>query len=87
MLALIEPQPDRADGAADVVERPQRDGSLRHRPDSRFAAALVVASQSFDDPNVVVMVVVIALVGLSTLMPLSHVLGRRIPPGMATPVA
>ena len=45
-----------------------------------------MASQSFDDPNVVV-VVVIALVGLSTLMPLSHVLGRRIPPGMATPVA
>jgi bile acid:Na+ symporter, BASS family len=43
-----------------------------------IAAALVVANQSFDDPNVVVMVVVIALVGLLTLMPLSRALGRRI---------
>src|SRR6266850_197958 len=32
-----------------------------------IAAALVVANQSFDDPNVVVMVVVIAIVGLVTL--------------------
>jgi len=43
-----------------------------------IAAALVVANQSFDDPNVVVMVVVIAIVGLLTLMPLSRVLGRRV---------
>ena len=32
-----------------------------------IAAALVVANQSFDDPNVVVMVVVIAIVGLFDL--------------------
>jgi bile acid:Na+ symporter, BASS family len=42
-----------------------------------IAAALVVANQSFDDPNVVVMVVVVAIAGLLTLMPLSRVLGRR----------
>jgi len=49
-----------------------------------IAAALVVANQSFDDPNVVVMVIVIAIVGLLTLMPLSRVLGRRV---AAAPVA
>ncbi len=52
-----------------------------------IAAALVVANQSFDDPNVVVMVVVIAIVGLLTLMPLSRALGRRMPPPMAPPVS
>lgn len=41
-----------------------------------IAAALVVASQSFEDPNVVVMVVVVAIVGLLVLMPLSRLLGR-----------
>src|SRR5205809_841412 len=41
-----------------------------------IAAALVVANQSFDDPNVAVMVVVIAIVGLFTLMPLARTLGR-----------
>jgi bile acid:Na+ symporter, BASS family len=51
-----------------------------------IAAALVVASQSFDDPNVVVMVVVVAIVGLLTLMPLARALGRRVPPAMTTPV-
>jgi BASS family bile acid:Na+ symporter len=50
-----------------------------------IAAALVVANQSFEDPNVVVMVVVVALVGLLTLMPLARALGRRGPPAMATP--
>ena len=45
-----------------------------------IASALVVANQSFEDPNVVVMVVVVAIVGLLTLMPLSRVLGRRVPP-------
>ena len=50
-----------------------------------IAAALVVANQSFDDPNVVVMVVVIAIVGLLTLMPLSRALGRRVPPAMTSP--
>ena len=52
-----------------------------------IAAALVVANQSFDDPNVVVMVVVIAIVGLLTLMPLSRALGRRVPPPIAPPVS
>jgi BASS family bile acid:Na+ symporter len=41
-----------------------------------IAAALVVGSQSFSDPKVVVMVVVVALVGLLTLMPLSRRLGK-----------
>ena len=51
-----------------------------------IAAALVVANQSFDDPNVVVMVVVIAIVGLLTLMPLSRFLGRRVATATAAPV-
>ena len=51
-----------------------------------IAAALVVANQSFDDPNVVVMVVVIAIVGLLTLMPLSRALGRRVATATAAPV-
>jgi len=37
-----------------------------------IAAALVVASQSFSDPKVVVMVVVVAIVGLLVLMPVSR---------------
>jgi BASS family bile acid:Na+ symporter len=37
-----------------------------------IAAALVVASQSFSDPKVVVMVIVVAIVGLIVLMPLSR---------------
>jgi BASS family bile acid:Na+ symporter len=52
-----------------------------------IAAALVVANQSFDDPNVVVMVVVVAIVGLVTLMPLARMLGRGVPAGIATPVS
>ena len=39
-----------------------------------IAAALVVGSQSFSDPKVVVMVVVVAIVGLLILMPLSRTL-------------
>src|SRR5947207_5310926 len=39
-----------------------------------IAAALVVGSQSFSDPKVVVMVVVVAIVGLLILMPLSRML-------------
>jgi bile acid:Na+ symporter, BASS family len=50
-----------------------------------IAAALVVANQSFDDPKVVVMVVVMAIVGLLTLMPLARALGRRVP--LAMPAA
>jgi BASS family bile acid:Na+ symporter len=42
-----------------------------------IAAALVVGSQSFNDPKVVVMVVVVAIVGLLILMPLSRVLANR----------
>ena len=42
-----------------------------------IAAALVVGSQSFNDPKVVVMVVVVAIVGLLILMPLSRVLATR----------
>jgi BASS family bile acid:Na+ symporter len=42
-----------------------------------IAAALVVASQSFSDPKVVVMVVVVAIVGLIILMPLSRALANR----------
>jgi BASS family bile acid:Na+ symporter len=50
-----------------------------------IAAALVVANQSFKDPNVVVMVVVIAIVGMLTLMPFARTLGRRVAPAPATP--
>ncbi len=39
-----------------------------------IAAALVVASQSFGDPKVVVMVIVVAIIGLIVLMPLSRAL-------------
>jgi bile acid:Na+ symporter, BASS family len=39
-----------------------------------IAAALVVASQSFSDAKVVVMVIVVAIVGLIILMPLSRAL-------------
>jgi len=37
----------------------------------------VVGSQSFDDPKVVVMVIVITVVGVIILMPLSRALARR----------
>jgi BASS family bile acid:Na+ symporter len=42
-----------------------------------IAAAMVVAGQNFDDPRVLVMIVVVAVVGLLTLMPLARVLGDR----------
>ena len=42
-----------------------------------IAAALVVASQSFSDPKVVVMVIVVAIVGLIILIPLSRALANR----------
>ena len=41
------------------------------------AAALVVGTQSFDDPKVVVIVIVIVLVQLIVLMPLSRALSRH----------
>ena len=43
-----------------------------------IAAALVVGSQSFSDPKVVVMVVVVAIVSLLILMPLSQEAGRTL---------
>jgi bile acid:Na+ symporter, BASS family len=45
-----------------------------------IAAALVVASQSFSDPKVVVMVIVVAIVGLIVLMPMSRALASPIRP-------
>jgi len=42
-----------------------------------IAAALVVGGKNFDDPNVLVMVVVVAVVGPLILMPLARVLGSR----------
>ena len=42
-----------------------------------IAAALVVGSQSFSDPKVVVMVVVVAIVSLLILMPLSRKLAKH----------
>jgi BASS family bile acid:Na+ symporter len=41
-----------------------------------IAAALVVSSQSFSDPKVVVMVIVVAIVGLVTIMPFARVLAK-----------
>lgn len=42
-----------------------------------IAAALVVGEQSFSDPKVVVMVVVVAIVGLFILIPFSRVMAKR----------
>lgn len=42
-----------------------------------IAAAIVVASGSFSDPRVVVMVIVVAIIGLIVLMLLSRFLGKR----------
>src|SRR5216110_1862834 len=42
-----------------------------------IAAALVVGGKNFDDPNVLVMVVMVAVVGLLILMPLARALGAR----------
>ena len=41
-----------------------------------IAAALVVASEGFSDPGVVIMVMAVTIVGLLTLMPLCHVLAN-----------
>jgi bile acid:Na+ symporter, BASS family len=41
-----------------------------------IAAALVVGSQSFSDPQVIVMVIVVATVGFLILMPVSRKLGK-----------
>ena len=42
-----------------------------------IAAALVVGGKDFDDPKVLVMIVVVAVVGLLILMPLARVFGTR----------
>jgi BASS family bile acid:Na+ symporter len=42
-----------------------------------IAAALLVAGQDFSDPQVLVMVIVVADVGLLILMPLAHILSKR----------
>jgi BASS family bile acid:Na+ symporter len=42
-----------------------------------IAAAMLVGGQNFDDPRVLVMVVVVAVVGLLTLMPLARFIGTR----------
>ena len=42
-----------------------------------IAAALVVASQSFSDPKVVVMVIVVAILGLVTIMPFARAWAKR----------
>jgi predicted Na+-dependent transporter len=41
-----------------------------------IAAALVVAGQNFNDPRVLVMVVVVAIVGLLLLMPSARYVGK-----------
>ena len=45
-----------------------------------IAAALVVANQSFSDPKVVVMVIVVAILGFIILMPLSRALASPAEP-------
>ncbi len=50
-----------------------------------IAAALVVAVQNFDDPNVLVMVIVVGLIGLVILMPLGGELGKRVKSQTPTP--
>jgi bile acid:Na+ symporter, BASS family len=54
-----------------------RDGHWRGTGQHNIAAALVVASESFSDPSVVIMVIVVTIVGLPTLMPLCHLLANR----------
>ncbi|HEX2687160.1 MAG TPA: bile acid:sodium symporter [Kofleriaceae bacterium] len=49
-----------------------------------IAAALVVSGQNFDDPTVVVMVTVVAIVGLVLLMPLARQLSKPTPQPSAT---
>jgi len=43
------------------------------------AAALVVGSEGFSDPQVVVMIIVVTIVGLVILVPLCYLLGRHNP--------
>jgi BASS family bile acid:Na+ symporter len=43
-----------------------------------YAAAMVVASQSFGDPGVLVMVVVVSLVSMAVLFPAAKLMGRHV---------
>ena len=49
------------------------------------AAPLVVAGQSFDDPNVTVMIIVVTVISMLILIPLTKALGRRAPPAPRRP--
>jgi BASS family bile acid:Na+ symporter len=60
-------------GPADDIRRVLALGTAQRN----IAAALVVASQSFSDPKVVVMVIVVAIVGLIIIMPFARALGKR----------
>jgi BASS family bile acid:Na+ symporter len=60
-------------------------GSSRHRREilglataqRNISAATIVASQSFDEPEALVMVIATSLIGLAVLFPVAHVLRRR----------
>ena len=52
--------------------------SSRWHRATEIRAALVIVSQSFIDPKVVVMVVVVAIVSLLILMPLSRKLANSV---------
>lgn len=66
-------------------------GSSRHRREvlglgtaqRNISAATIVAAQSFDEPEALVMVVVTSLIGLAVLFPIAHVLRRREPQRLA----
>jgi BASS family bile acid:Na+ symporter len=49
-----------------------------------IAAALVVANQSFNNPKIVVMLIVVAIIGLVTIIPSARVLAKRVPYGGAS---
>jgi BASS family bile acid:Na+ symporter len=49
-----------------------------------LSAALVVGSQNFDDPNVVIMVIVAGVLGLFILMPIAGEIGKRSKRSQAT---
>ena len=50
-----------------------------------FAAAMVAATQSFEDEGVLVMAVVVSLVTLALLFPAARVLNRQVPRGAGIP--
>lgn len=77
LAARVKPALDRTGW---VLGGPARDTRLvlgLGTSQRNIAAALVVAGQSFDDPNVVVMVVVVAVVGSLMPMPLAKTLASR----------